>query len=83
MKGKVHAVSEFNQVWLDFRDRFGLTWSLRMREQFNRAASNAGWHARLGWSGLQGPKEEIALPDMLRTLQALLKRFGPEHSDES
>jgi len=83
MKGRVHAVSAFNQVWLDFRDRFGLTWSLRMREQFNRAASNAGWHARLGWSGLQGPKEEIAQPDMLRTLKALLKRFGPEHPEES
>jgi hypothetical protein len=76
MKTKASPASEFNALWLDFRDRFGVTWSLRMREQFNRAAANAGWQARLGWSGLHGPPEEMVQPDQLQTLRALLKRFG-------
>jgi hypothetical protein len=81
MKGKPIPVSEFDHIWLDFRDRFGMTWSLRLREQFNRAAANAGWQSRLGWSRLQGPVEEVAQPDKLETLKALLKRFGIGPSD--
>jgi hypothetical protein len=65
--------SEFEQIWLGFRDRFGLTWALRVREQFNRAAANAGWTARLGWSELGGEADG----EMTSTLRALLRRFGP------
>jgi hypothetical protein len=83
MKRKALRLSEFDLIWLDFRDRYGMTWSLRLREMFNRAAANAGWHARLGWGGLQGQKEEIAQPDKVQTLQALLKRFGTESADGS
>jgi hypothetical protein len=72
MKGRRSPLSEFDRMWLDFRDRFGLTWTLRLREQFNRAAVNAGWSVHLGWSGLQGQVEK----EMISTLQALLKRFG-------
>jgi hypothetical protein len=72
MKGKRRPLSEFDQLWLDFRDRFGLTWTLRLREQFNRAAANASWSVHLGWSGLQGRVGD----EMLSALQALLKRFG-------
>jgi hypothetical protein len=72
MKGRRRPSSNFDQMWLDFRDRFGLTWTLRLREQFNRAAANAGWSVHLGWSGLQGQVGE----EMISTLQALLKRFG-------
>ena len=65
--------SEFERIWLGFRDRFGLTWALRVREQFNRAAANAGWTARLGWSELGGEADG----EMTSTLSALLRRFGP------
>jgi hypothetical protein len=71
MKRKGQPLSEFDRLWLDFRDRFGLTWALRVREQFNRAASNAGWPARLGWKGLQGQAGE----EMVSTLRALVTRF--------
>jgi hypothetical protein len=72
-KGKPKPLSEFDRLWLDFRDRFGLTWSLRLREQFNRAAINSGSSVHLGWNGLHGRVGE----EMTNTLQALLKRFGP------
>jgi hypothetical protein len=70
----------FDQVWLDFRNRFGLVWGQRVREQFNRAAINAGWSVHLYWQGLclmnePGSLQEGQEEEMLRTLRALLQRF--------
>ena len=65
--------SAVDRLWLDFRDRWGLVWSQRVREQFNHAAENAGWPARLTWRGLTavGENEE----KYLETLRAILQRF--------
>jgi hypothetical protein len=73
-------VDGFDALWLDFRDRFGVVWGQRTREQFNRSAAHAGWPVALSWHGLivevgKTPPDEAALID---TLRALLKRFGPE-----
>jgi hypothetical protein len=70
----------FDQTWFDFRDRFGMMWSQRLREQFNRAAMNAGWAVILYWNGLRVMAGEH-LPsreeqeEILKTLKALMKRF--------
>ena len=76
------AASEFDRLWLDFRDRFGLVWGQRLREQFNRAAANAGWPVHLYWQGLRlvsgaAPPEEAIRAAVLAALRALLKRFLP------
>jgi hypothetical protein len=73
---------EFDQIWMRFRDRFGLVWSQRVREQFNRAAANAGWPVVLRWRGLrmQSGMESLSATthdEIVATLRALLKRFGP------
>jgi hypothetical protein len=88
MRGRVPASSGFDCLWLDFRDRFGLVWGQRLREQFNSSARHAGWPVVLRWQGLrlsQGgvlPGSDV-LAEMLRTLAALMKRFGPwDGSDE-
>src|SRR5579862_8189958 len=71
-RGYVHAL---DQEWLSFRDRFGVVWSQRAREQFNRAAANAGWPIALSWQGFDmasdrpGPSPE----EVLATLRAVLK----------
>ena len=76
------ARSAFDQLWLDFRDRFGLVWAQRVREQFNAAAANAGWPVHLYWQGLR-LTAGAAWPDpatqeaMLAALRALLRRFVP------
>jgi hypothetical protein len=74
------ASSAFDRVWLGFRDEFGFVWAQRAREQFNRAAENAGWSPRLRWHGLtavaKGATPDEAEP--LRMLEAVLKRFGTE-----
>jgi len=72
--------SPFDRQWLDFRDRFGLLWGQRVREQFNRAAGNVGWPVHLSWQGLRllpdsGSRGEEPQAAMAATLHALLKRF--------
>jgi hypothetical protein len=75
--------AKFDQQWLEFRDRFGLVWGQRVREQFNRSAANAGWPVHLYWRGLRlspgaaflGGGAPMAI---VAALRALLKRFGEE-----
>ncbi len=72
-----HARTTFDERWLDFRDRYGMLWAQRVREQFNRAAQNAGWAVALRWNGIEtapgmGPTSEEAL----ELLGVVLKRFG-------
>jgi hypothetical protein len=72
--------SEFDQLWLDFRDRWGFVWGQRLREQFNNAAQHSGWPVKLYWQGLVPGERDAALtPEerkkMLETLRAALQRF--------
>jgi hypothetical protein len=75
---KGRAATEFDRTWLSFRDRYGVVWAQRTREQFNRAAANAGWRVTLTWQGLQsaGGGAVRDSEESLQTLRALLKRFA-------
>ncbi len=77
------AADPFDRTWRAFRDRFGLLWSLRIRDQVNRAAANAGWALELGWTGQHRlPEPGTPSPDeALALLHAILKRFGPPPTD--
>jgi hypothetical protein len=75
--GRRRQGSEADVVWLDFRDRFGVVWGQRVREQMNRAAANAGWPVTLTWHGLE-MKENADVRQVVDTLRALLKRFEVE-----
>lgn len=78
-----HPVSEVDRLWLDFRDRFGLVWGQRLREQFHRAASHAGLPFELGWNGLRSDRVSSSPDDAaLSLLRALMKRFGPADPEE-
>jgi hypothetical protein len=72
--------SSAERLWLSYRDRFGLAWGLRLREQFNYAANNSSLPVVLTWTRLQ-PTARAALPaepdsPVYETLAALMKRFG-------
>ena len=81
--GQVSA-TEIDGVWRGFRDRYGVVWAEPQREQFNRAAANAGWALRLGWSGLRrtSPGEAPEPAPVLDLLHGVLKRFGPVEKAE-
>jgi hypothetical protein len=79
-RGGARGVSEFDRLWLDFRDRLGLFWAQRVREQFNRAAAHAGWPVHLAWRGLHRTGRGDVIPSaeqdaMIETLRAALQRF--------
>jgi hypothetical protein len=82
------AASQFDRLWLSFRNRFGFFWAQRIREQFNRSAANHGWPVVLRWQGLR-LLPGTTLPDepdqerMIATFHALTKRFGPEDGAQS
>ena len=73
--------SEFDRCWIGFRERFGVVWGQRLREQFNQAARHANWRVLLTWRGLRSrpgaeqPNEEEKAA-MFQTLNAVMKRFG-------
>lgn len=80
---QTRAANEFDRLWFDFRDAFGLFWSLRLIERVNDTAQQAGWDFDLGWSGFRTkskfeplsklpPETETALRNCL---QGLLRRF--------
>jgi hypothetical protein len=76
------GATDFDRLWRAYRDRFGLVWGQRMREQFNHAARNAGWPVVLGWGGLRATGPGAPPPSAaLATLRAVLKRFGPQGED--
>jgi len=68
---------ELDRTWREFRDRWGVVWGQRVREQFNRAAVNAGWPVTLAWQGFieRGEVSAEARRAMHDALTALLKRF--------
>ncbi len=81
--------SEFDQVWLRFRNSFGLVWAQRLREQFNQSAKHTNWPVVLRWQGLRvipgaaPPSKEDRLV-MLANLRALMKRFeAPERTQQN
>lgn len=78
--GVWHTKSRCDRLWKIFRDRFGLLWAERIREQFNRAASNAKLGVELDWrrSRVTNGREMTVQQESqaLHILTALVGRFG-------
>lgn len=78
--------NDFDRCWIGFRDRFGVIWGQRLREQFNQAARHAHWRVILTWQGLrtqtaaEQPTQEQQVA-LLQTLSALMKRFGDSNKE--
>ncbi|HTM54476.1 MAG TPA: hypothetical protein VL175_10635 [Pirellulales bacterium] len=80
------APRPLDRVWLDFRDAYGLVWSLRAMERVNATGKLCMWPTRLGWRGFYRvdsplPSQpgddlnEATLAAVVETLRTLLRRF--------
>jgi hypothetical protein len=70
-----------DRLWLDFRDRYGAVWCLRVAERINASAEMYRWHVRLKWHGFTtvegaAPTPAAANPELEKTLRTLLRRFA-------
>lgn len=77
------ALAPLDRVWLDFRDRFGVLWSLRVAERVNASAKMYDWNVVLHWDGFspadaEGTAADLPpdlLPKLRQNLSNLLRRF--------
>ncbi len=73
------AIAPLDRLWLDFRDAFGVAWTVRVAEQFNATAARTGWSLRLNWNGATyEPQDQDAAtlpPAAQQALENLLRRF--------
>lgn len=77
------AAHAYDRLWFDFRDSFGLFWSLRVQERINAAAQQYGWDIELTWSGFRQRDNDAPLaaidaavePTLRTTFKGLLRRF--------
>jgi hypothetical protein len=67
-----------DRVWLDFRDGFGVVWSLRVVERMNASARMYDWPIALTWGGFvpRDSHDNLEIPAVVdESLRTLLRRF--------
>jgi hypothetical protein len=77
------SANPYDVLWLDFRDSFGLLWSLRVQERINAAAKQFDWDFDLTWSGFRNRADGKPLtaidpsvePTLRTNFKGLLRRF--------
>lgn len=77
------AIEPLDRLWLEFRDRFGMLWALRVAERVNSAAEQQDWNVVLLWAGFRtregGHPASSLAPSTQRVLHQnlrnLLRRF--------
>ena len=71
------------RIWQDFRNAYGVLWTLRVAEQFNKLSTRSGWPVQMAWRGLverdtrrplDEPPTEVAIAAE-QCLASLLGRF--------
>jgi len=86
---EVAEESPFDRIWFDFRDTFGIVWSIRIQERINQTAETENWPVRLGPIGFHWESENTSAEDkeqtrkkMEQTIRWLFRRFvEPEWID--
>jgi len=81
--------SRFDRLWFDFRDTFGIVWSIRIQDRLNLTAEKENWQTRLGphgfeWELKTSLEQRKSTQDrMEHALRWNLRRFvDPEWIDE-
>jgi len=68
------AATGLNRVWLDFRDAFGVLWSLRLAEQFNATARSFDWKLRIDWDGFRATDDSVDVAHLPAEVDAVVRQ---------
>jgi len=68
------SVAPWDQLWIDFRNAYGIVWALRLGERLNATLAASGQSARLGWHGF----ECAALASSSEKIESTAKSSPPE-----
>ncbi len=76
---RTRAAAPLDRVWLDFRDAFGVLWSLRVIERMNATATLVDWPVTLTWHGFlprTSDTSAVEIPASIEeSFRTLLRRF--------
>lgn len=72
------ATNDLDRLWVWFRDHWGVVWTLRVQDRFNREAAVNDWPIRMSWHGVVSTTEDGLLipPEAVPALRGLLRRFA-------
>lgn len=71
-----HTAAQWNGVWCDFRDAFGLVWGLRVMERVNSTGKLCDWSTELTWYGFTNAElSDSQAEEIDRSLKTVLRRF--------
>jgi hypothetical protein len=62
-RGKESSFSDWTNVWLDFRDAYGVVWGVRVMERIESLLQSSGATASLQWNGFRLPATDSAEAD--------------------
>jgi hypothetical protein len=76
------GIPDYDRLWIDFRDAYGIVWAKRVLERVNWSAREEHWAAELTFTGLVWRKPDATeeeqrqtIERLKHTLRWLLKRF--------
>ena len=76
---RVRPGGDWDDIWIRFRDAFGVVWALRVMQRVNETARSCRWNAQLRWYGFDGDQQMPASPtqeaQIGRTMKTVLRRF--------
>ena len=78
----ISELPNYDRLWIDFRDTFGIVWAKRVMERVNWTAREEKWPAHLDFTGLVWTKKDLTdeerrhvVDRLTHTYRWLLKRF--------
>ena len=72
------AHEPLDRLWIDFRDRYGVVWGLRVAERMNATAKLHDWGVILGWNGftvVENDSPAAINSELENSLRTILRRF--------
>ena len=73
-RGAPQSIAGFDRAWIEFRDRFGTLWALRVADRINTLAERQQGGLRLTWQGLRDSSDRNQVLQLDADTEAILQQ---------